>query len=176
MIRRSRRYRGFTLVEMMIVTAMSALLMMMIAGFWSSLAPSMVDSLAQAKVAQEAHFALEILKRDHGGYLPGGEMDPDDVNKQVGRTVTGDSRLLLCFDGGSTPNGVADWSVPDTVIEYRVVDEQLLRIDRSTGGQFVAANFVTNFELTDRTDGTDIELTLTNRDFTRTYKLVTRDP
>ena len=123
------RTRAFTLVEVMVVTAMTAFLFLMMSGMWHSVGRSMNDSLVEARVSQEAHFVLEVLRRDLGGFLPGEEKEEDDENKLVGRLATASKQLRLCFDSDN-PDGLPDWGKPDTVIVYEVQDEQLLRIEQ----------------------------------------------
>jgi hypothetical protein len=84
-------------------------------------------------------------------------------------------QLLLCFDG-SPVNETADWVSPDTVIEYGVINGQLIRSDNSTGSEMVVADGVANFEVTELSDGVRLELTLERRGLERTYSWITRDP
>ena len=70
------------------VTAMTAVLFMMMSGMWRSVGSSLNDSLTDARIAQEAHFVLEIMRRDLGGFLPGEEDEDKDENKLVGLLAT----------------------------------------------------------------------------------------
>jgi prepilin-type N-terminal cleavage/methylation domain-containing protein len=168
--------RGFSLVELMIVTTMTGVLVIMISGFWTSFGRSLADGVAQARTAGEATLALETLRRDLSGHLPGAAAGSQPVGQYVGRLVTdGGARLMLCFDGAPA-NGNADWAAPDTVVTYEMQNGQLVRLDQQTGGTFVVADRVDQFQVLDQGDRLRIDLTVTFRDFTNTYTLIAQDP
>lgn len=175
------RTRAFTLVEVMIATTMTAFLFLMMSGMWVGLAGSMNDSLVDASISQEAHFVLEIMRRDLGGFLPGKEKKEADENKLVGRLATGTNELRLCYDGGGKKHGelndLPDWGKPDTVIVYEVQDEQLLRIEQTNKGKFtVVANNITDFTPTQLANGVRVEFTITIDGNGKTYTLISQDP
>jgi type II secretory pathway component PulJ len=171
-----RRRGGFSLVELMIVATMTSVLLIMISGFWTSFGRSLADGVAQARTAGEATLALETLRRDLSGHLPGTTTGLQPVGRYVGRLVTdGGTRLMLCFDGAPA-NGSADWASPDTVITYEVQDGRLVRLDQQTMGTFVVADRVDQFLVVDQGDRLRIDLTVTFRDFTNTYTLIAQDP
>jgi len=168
--------RAFTLVEVMVATAMTAFLFLMMSGMWVTLAGSMRDGLVDARISQEAHFVLEMMRRDVGGFLPGKEKEEDDENKLVGRLATSAGQLMLCFDDDKA-DGVPAWGKPDTVIAYEVKDEQLLRIEETNKGKFiVVANHVSDFTPTQLADGVKVDFTITIEGISKTYTLISRAP
>lgn len=178
MMQDNRRFRarGFTLVEVMVATAMTAFLFLMMSGMWVTLAGSMNDSLIDAKISQEAHFVLEIMRRDLGGFLPGKEKEEKDENKLVGRLATSAGQLMLCFDG-SDADGVPEWGKPDTVIAYEVQNEQLRRIEETNHGEsFVVATNITAFTPTQLANGVRVDFTITYEGISKSYTLIAQDP
>ena len=170
-----RRF-AFTLVEVMIATAITAFLFLMMSGMWRGLMGSMNDSLTDARIAQEAHFVLEIMRRDLGGFLPGKEKEKKDENKLVGLLATGSKQFMLCFDDDKA-DGDPEWAKPDTVIVYEVQDEQLLRIEQTDKGKYiVVASHVTNFTPTQLADGVRVDFTITIEDISKTYTLICQGP
>ena len=170
------RWRAFTLVEVMVATAMTAFLFLMISGMWRGLTGSINDSLVDARISQEAHFVLEIMRRDLGGFLPGKEKEKKDENKLVGRLATTANQLMLCFDDDKA-DGQPAWGKPDTVIVYEVQDEQLLRIEQTDKGNLiVAGSHITGFTPTQLANGVSVEFTVTYEGISKTYTLISQDP
>jgi prepilin-type N-terminal cleavage/methylation domain-containing protein len=170
------RSRAFTLVEVMVATAITAMLFIMMSGMWRGLARSMNHSLVDARISQEAHFILEVMRRDLGGFLPGKETEQEDENKLVGRLATAAKQLMLCFDDDHA-DGEPDWGKPDTVIVYEVRDGQLLRIEQTDKGKFiVVASHLTDFTPTQLAKGVRVDFTITYEGFSKTYSLISQDP
>ena len=167
--------RGFTLMEIMLVGAMTSLLAVFLSAAWSGFGQPSADALVRCRVMQEAQLAAASLAADFGGSLANQFQGTKQSGRMVGRMIIGDSRLWLCFDGGSL-NGVADWGTPDTVITYGVQANQLIRSDLKAGTDFVVASNVEAMALQEQGDGVKIELTFSYRDITQTYTLITRDP
>ena len=168
--------RAFTLVEVMIATAITAFLFVMMSGMWRGVTGTMNDSLIDAQISQEAHFVLEMMRRDLGGFLPGKEKEKKDENKLVGRLATAANQLMLCFDDDKA-DGVPEWGKPDTVIVYEVQDEQLLRIEQTNKGKFiVVANNITDFTPTQLANGVQVDFTVTFEGISKTYTLISQDP
>ena len=171
---RVRRRNAFTVVEALIVSGLMVLLAVLLSSAWSGLGRPLADAVGRCRVTQEASLALASLARDYAGSLP------DAVGEQVqgrlvGRQVIDGSELWLCFDGGS-PDGVADWGPPDTVIIYEVQSNHLIRRDQNSGDTFTVARDVDAMDLTELGDGVQIDLTLHYRDITRTYTMIAKDP
>ena len=160
----------------MIATAITAFLFLMMSGMWRGLTASINDSLIDARIAQEAHFVLEAMRRDLGGFLPGKEKEERDENKLVGRLATAANQLMLCYDDDKA-DGVAEWGKPDTVIVYEVQDEQLLRIEQTNKGKFiVVANNITDFTPTQLVNGVQVAFTVTFQGISKTYTLISQEP
>ena len=169
------RADGFTVMEMMIVGAMTALLAILFAKAWSGLGQPSVNALVRCQVAQEAQLATASLATDLGGSLPGQPTGTKPNGEMVGQMVVGGSELRLCFDGGGL-NGIADWGPPDTVIRYYVEDDKLIRWNETADTAFYVASNVESMALSELGSGVQIDLTLTFRDVSQTYTLITEDP
>jgi prepilin-type N-terminal cleavage/methylation domain-containing protein len=175
---RTSRRTGFTLVEVMVVSGLMTMLAMLLAATWSVLGKPLIEASAQARVAHEANLAVAALTRDFGGSLPGnaGRIGQIKHGKLVGRMQVANSVVRLCFDSLGTPNGIADWDDPDTVISYEVLDGNLVRWDEQAGTTFVVARHVTDFEALEQGGGVRIRLTFAHRHVTRSYTLIGLDP
>jgi type II secretory pathway component PulJ len=176
--RPARARTGFTLAEAVVVSGLLACLAVLLARSWYGLVRPTADLAARARLAQEADLAAAALARDLGGSLanPEGRTGPRTLYPLVGRLQPGGSQLWLCFDGGSPPNGAADWGPPDTVIVYELQGDRLVRWDQNAGTTFTAARHVSGFTVRDLGGRVQIQLTFTYRGLTRTYTLVARDP
>ena len=129
-----------------------------------------------ARITQEAHFVLEMMRRDLGGFLPGKETEEKDENKLVGRLATSSKQFMLCFDDDKA-DGEPAWGKPDTVIVYEARDEQLLRIEQTDKGKFtVVASHITDFTPTQLAKGVRVDFTVTYEDVSKTYTLISQDP
>jgi len=132
----SRRGRAaFTLVELLVVSILTMALTLVIAQVWRFLSVDMTDLMARSRVGQELRVATETLAEDFG--------------PAVGVTCVTDQRVLICKDGGASPNGIADWADPDVTIEYYLGDAKLQRVDQSTGAELVIAEDVVTFSVTE---------------------------
>jgi type II secretory pathway component PulJ len=174
-----QRHGGFTLLETLLVAGLMSLLVLLISAGWAGFGGPTVDALVRCKVAQEARLAVAALSADLGGYPATGQGRPGTVAQSafVGRQQPGGSQLWLCFDGGTNPNGLADWGPPDTVIVYQVQNGCLVRQDQAAGTSFTVARYVTGFTAQDLGGGqVQLQLTFTYRAITRTYTWIARDP
>jgi type II secretory pathway component PulJ len=167
--------QGFTVMEMMIVGAMTTLLAILFSAAWSGLGQPSADALVRCQVAQEAQLAAAALVADLGGSLPGQTGGTKGNGRLVGRMEPEGSELRLCFDGGGL-NGSADWGIPDTVIRYYVEDNKLIRWNETADTTFYVASNVESMTLSDLGNGVQIDLTFTFRDLSRTYTLIAEDP
>jgi type II secretory pathway component PulJ len=170
-----QRQRAFSLPEVMIAALLSAFLLLMVSGMWSALGRSMAENVADGHVAADAALALETLRRDLSGNLPGANTGEKQQGRLVGRLVVGGEQLRLCFDGAPT-NGEADWTGPDVVVVYELDTDHLVRTDQGTGTVFVVAHGVEQFLVTDEGTGVRIDLSLSRRGASRTYTFVSQDP
>jgi prepilin-type N-terminal cleavage/methylation domain-containing protein len=169
---------GFTLVEVLIVSVLMAFLAMLLAETWSGLGRPFVEMSVRSRLASEASHARAALARDLGGCLSnnagriGGKLDA----AFVGRLQPGGSQLWLCFDGGATPNGTADWAAPDTVISYEVDGTALVRRDQTAGTSFIVAQNVGSFIVEDLGAECQITLTFVYRNTSQTYLMIAQNP
>ena len=176
--RSSQRRRGFSLMEVSIASGLLIFLAMLIAETWIGLGRPLLETAHRCRVAQESNLALACLAGDLGACLPGsaGSVGGRSTSQLVGRTQPGGTQLWLCFDGGATPNGVADWASPDVVVTYELVSDGLVRTDQSTGVQFVAARKVDSLAVADLGGEVQITLAFAYRDVNATYILIAKDP
>jgi hypothetical protein len=160
----------------MVASFLLALLGVLIAAAWRGLGRPWVEVIARSRVAQEASVAAAALARDFGGSLPdapqGGRLD----GAAVGRLLVGSDELWICFDGGTSPDGLPDWGPPDTVITYAVQSGDLVRSNQQQGTSSVVARHVDAWVLTDQGPAIQIQLTLSYRDWTRTFTIVAANP
>ena len=170
--------RGFTLIEVAVVSLLTVLLSTLLATTWSGLCRPAADIARHAFLAQEAKLAEDSLVRDLGGSLsnPEGRIGTKSQFRLVGRMQPGNSQLWLCFDGGDSPNGLADWGPPDTVIIYQVVGGQLVRWDQKANTTYVVARNVDTMEVQDQGDRVLIILTFSYRGITQSYTFCARNP
>jgi prepilin-type N-terminal cleavage/methylation domain-containing protein len=173
------RQTGFTLLEVLMVSILSSILMLVLSATWAGLGRPTKDLIQRSLVIHEMRLAAAALTLDLGGSLPGpqGVLGSQAQNRFVGWMQPADSQLWLCFDGGSQPNGVADWAPPDTVIIYQIEGDRLVRWDMSAGTSFTVARYLQSFQVTARDSATiEIDLAFQFRDVQNTYILVARMP
>lgn len=166
---------GFTIIEVMLTSALMSLLVILMSDTWSGLGRSSVVAIARCRVTQEANLAVESFTRDLGGSLAEETAGEKERGRLVGRLIVGGSALWLCYDGAPL-DGMADWAAPDTVIVYDVQANQLVRSNQQASTAFVVADHVDQMQLTAQADGVAIDLTFQYRDITRTYSVVAKDP
>lgn len=178
--RPSRVRNGFTLVEATVVGGLMVFLAFLLAEAWRGLGRPLADSAAEFRLTQEANLAVTSLAQDFGGYLPEAshsvETRSSDHGRVVGRLIVRGTQLWLCFDGGETPDGVADWARPDTVISYYIESGQLVRWNQNTDTLFTVARHANELNVKEGGNEVEIELTFSYRNATRTHTLVARDP
>lgn len=119
------RRGGFTLVEVMVVSVLTAFLAMLLSSCWRGFGPTVTGAIARCRVAQEMNLAVNTLARDLGGSLnsSGGSLGS---TRWESRFLDWDcsipNSLRLCFDNPSNPadlpNDQPTWWSPQTVISY----------------------------------------------------------
>jgi prepilin-type N-terminal cleavage/methylation domain-containing protein len=168
------RRPAFTLVEVLVASSLMTTLAVLVATTWSALGRPLVESVARAQIAQDASLAASTLARDFGGYLPGneGRVGGTADGLLVGCVQVSHTILRLCFDGGSSPDGLAEWADPDHVITYQVQDGDLVRWDEQSGSTFIVARHVDEMALDNVAGGIEIRLTFMHRGWTRVVTLV----
>lgn len=171
------RRRGFSLIETLIVSTFMGFLAVLISTTWSAFIRPTVEVAQRSRIAQEANLAVASLSRDLAGSLADNPAGSISTFRLVGRMQPDNSRLRLCFDGGTAPNGTADWSDPDTIISYYVDSNQLIRWNENAGTLFNVAKDIDNLYVEDLGDGTvHIRMTFQFRSISQTYNLIARDP
>ncbi len=169
------RRAAFTLVEVLMVMALLSLLSVLIAAAWSAFVRPAASVIARSRIAQEARLAQVALAQDLEGSLPASTGSRSNY-RFVGRTQPGGNQLWLCFDGGTSPNGVADWAAPDIVIVYQLQGDRLVRWDQSAGTTYTVAQKLSGFQVTDLGGGrVQIQLSFSYRGVSKTYTLIARD-
>jgi type II secretory pathway component PulJ len=177
-MKRRRDACGFTVMEVTVVSAAMAVLVMIVSAAWRGMGRPIADMIVRCHVIEEIDLATDSLARDLGGSLSNGEGRQGSKNQGrfVGWMLSGDSQLLLCFDGSDAPNGQADWGPPDTVIAYLVDDGRLVRWDQTANTMFTVAQNVDRLEVHPVGDTLQIQLTFRYRNLTRTCTFVARTP
>jgi hypothetical protein len=154
------------------------LLSVILGATWGAFGRPLIDADTRCRLILEARMAATALAHDVGGNV--NATGTRASGRFVGRICTASNQLRLCFDGGSSPNGVADWGPPDSVITYSINPDgptsALVRLDETTGATFTVARYVTSMNLVELGSGVEIQLTLSYRTLTQSYTLVTIDP
>jgi type II secretory pathway component PulJ len=163
---------------MTVCAALMALLAVIMARVWYGVVRPTANLAARARINEEATLAVDALARDLGGYLSDtdGRTGSSSIYRFVGRMQPDNSQLWLCFDGGDSPNGDADWDDPDIVIIYQLQGSSLVRHNQTTGTDFIVARYVDSLQLLDLGDRVQIQLTFLYRGISQTYTFVARDP
>ena len=118
--------RGFTLLEITVVSGLMVFLAVLLSAAWSGIGKTTVDLVARGQLAQEIDIATASLSHDFGGSLPtpaGSLQGTRQAGKLLAwrRSLTDPMVLELCYDSGSNPNNTADWldsDSSDTVVQY----------------------------------------------------------
>jgi prepilin-type N-terminal cleavage/methylation domain-containing protein len=178
MIARSTTRPGFTLIEIAVSSVLLAMLVVVMGRIWYGMLRPTTYIAARARIDEEAALTAASLSRDLGGFYADtdGRTGIQALYKFVGRQQVNNTQLWLCFDGGSPPNGVADWAGPDVVIDYELDGNSLVRRNQFTNTTFGVAKYVQNFQVVDLGDRVQIQVTFSYRGLIQTYTMVARDP
>lgn len=181
MVRRGGRpRRGFTVLELSVATGLLALLAILIGNVWVGFGRPAAEAARRARRATEAGLAAAALAADLGGNLAdesGQRLEGKALLRFVGRQEPGETQLWLCFDGGTSPNGVADWGAPDTVIVYQVEAGVLVRQDLAANTSRAVAGDVAGFAAVDLGNvRVQLTLTLACQGLSESYTLIALDP
>ena len=170
--------RGFTLMETTLVSVLMTVLAIILSAAWTGFERPTISVIARARLAREMTLAVDCLARDLGGSLANADARLGEKQQAafVGWLLPGDGQLWLCFDGGSLPNGEADWTTPDTVVVYMLDGDRLIRWDQMADTTFVAARNVAAVNFSLQGDELQIGLTLTCQNVTRHCTLTARTP
>lgn len=121
--------RGFTLVEITLVSGLTVFLAVLLSSMWRNINGFTADAVGRGQLVQEMDMAIASLSRDLSGSLPvlassSFDNGRPDGGRWVGWDHPSNTELLLCYDGGACPNGVPDWAgTTDTVIHYYLVPD-----------------------------------------------------
>jgi len=118
-------------MELLVVSILMVGVVTATAQFWTNYSLSTIDLTSRSSTAQELRFIVEYLSEDFGS--------------AVGATPVSDDQLLICQDGGQNPNGVADWTPPDILIEYYIEDGKLRRYNQFDNTDIAVAKNVVSF-------------------------------
>jgi len=185
MIRQGRctgrnRQRGFTVVEMIIVSMLATLLGMLLAGACVAFGRPALEVESRARITQEAILATQSLACDLGGFLadsPGrtGNLGQYQFSVPPWDLSQGDPAgtvLLLNFQGASSLD-------PPIVITYQLQGNLLVRSNSSTGVVTTIAKYMTGFSVEQdpgNANNVHITITIAYRYFTTTYTLIGVNP
>jgi hypothetical protein len=166
------------MLEATVVSGLMTVLAVILSSAWAGFGRPTTDVITRARVFREMSLAADCLARDLGGSLANNEARIGGKKQAafVGWLLPGDGQLWLCFDGGATPNSLADWASPDTTIVYMQEGDRLVRWDQNANTTFTAARNLAAMELRLLGDELYIDLTFKYRNITRTCTLVARTP
>lgn len=172
--------RGFSVVEMAIVSVLLALLAMLLASTWRGFCLPTIEAAARCRIAQEANLAAASLARDLGGSLanPEGRIGKKTDGQFVGRMQPSESWLRLCFHGATGTDTSPQWGDPDTVISYQLQGDSLVRWDESAGTVVTVSRGLAGFSVVPFEDDSGVTLTLSYsyRNISLTYTFNAKDP
>jgi prepilin-type N-terminal cleavage/methylation domain-containing protein len=127
----SRRRRGFSLLEMMVVGIVGVVLLGFIGNAWRWYTRGAHAVQVSTRLTKELKLAIEAMAADFGPSI-------------AARTTDG-GNVQFNIDGGA-PDGVAQWASPDTIVEYAITSNRLIRHDLSTGQQIPMAEHITGID------------------------------
>lgn len=174
-VRRPRS--GMSMTELIVASALGALLMTLVATTWANIGVPALEVEARARIEQEGILAAQSLACDFGGFLadlPGrtGAMQTGAANTyRASGTPPWDTShpgvLMLNFTGPGQP--------PAIVVTYQLEGSQLVRTNSSTGASTTVARYVTAFSAAADPNNSNhliITLTIAYRNFTSTFSLI----
>jgi prepilin-type N-terminal cleavage/methylation domain-containing protein len=119
---RSRRLRGFTLLEVLVANVLLALLVILIAGAWRAFGPLCVEVIARGRIVNEANVAAAALYVDSNA-------NPGGLSLANVETLDGSS---LSFEYGTRSGG--SWT---HVVTYSL---HLTPDDSTSTGQLIRSD------------------------------------
>jgi prepilin-type N-terminal cleavage/methylation domain-containing protein len=121
--------RGFTLVELMVVSALMAVLAVLLSSAWVGVGRTAAGLVGRSQLVQERDLAVVALSRDLGGCWV--EPDARKGEKIGGRwlkweypnndVLPSNQDLTLYYDGGTNPT--TGNTLDDTVVHYLVAPD-----------------------------------------------------
>jgi type II secretory pathway component PulJ len=134
-------HRGFTIIEMVVATFLTALLALLLAAAVATFARPAAEVDGRTRLALEASLAAEALARDLGGYLVNASSAPGTLQQfQFSSwSFSSDGTILFLNYQGAIPGP------PYRIVTYQQQDSRLVRTQLSDGLQTVVARNVTDF-------------------------------
>jgi prepilin-type N-terminal cleavage/methylation domain-containing protein len=126
-----RRPRGFTLLELLVVGMIGSIVLIGIANTWRWYSRSMYGAQRSTQLTRELKLSADAMAHDFGPAIAVRALDSATVQFNI--------------DAG-TPDGVAQWADPDTVIEYALQSQKLIRRDLSTNAEVPLAAHIKTIE------------------------------
>ena len=190
------RRKGFTLVELMVVSVLMAVLAVLLSSAWVGVGRTAAGLIGRSQLVQERDLAVVALSRDLGGCSA-------EPNARIGEKMDGrwlrwefpdndvlssNQDLTLYYDGGT--NGTTGDTLANTVVHYRVAPDpnpeistlilvRRITVNGGTPTDFTVARNV--YSMTVMPDGTpanavEIELCFKYRKLTLTCSLTAKEP
>jgi Tfp pilus assembly protein FimT len=124
---RIERRGAFTLLEMLVVGVLGVIVLGLVANAWRWYARSMHAAQVSAQLTNELKLAAEAIAQDYGPAV-------------ASRTVDG---TTVQFDSdGAVADGAAQWAAPDSVVEYAVQSQRLVRRVLAAGTEMGVADHI----------------------------------
>src|SRR4051794_13873802 len=120
-----RRRGGFTVLEMLVVGVLGVMVLGLIGNAWHWYAHSMQATEVSARLTNELKLATESIAQDYGPAI-------------ASRTL--DGTTLQIDTDGAVVDGAAQWAAPDTVVEYAIQSNRLIRRDLTAGTEIAVAD------------------------------------
>ena len=172
--------RGFSAIEMAVVSMLTALLSVIMSSVWMNFCKPALEASARCRMALEANLAAASFSRDFGGNLAdsAGRVGVPLDGRFTGRMIPASGWLRICYHGGNDTDPLPKWATPDVVISYQLDGNRLIRTDENAGTQVVVATNLTSFSVTDNGAGTGVVISMmfALRGLTATYTHVALDP
>jgi prepilin-type N-terminal cleavage/methylation domain-containing protein len=158
-LRRPRR-AGFTLLELLVVAMLGAIVITFISNVWRWYGRSIHNMQVTAHLERELRLAADAIAQDFGSSIAARTTDGADVQ----------------FDYDSDANAAAQWDAPDTVVEYVVQANKLVRRNLATGDELALAANITDVTSELVAGHLNIKLTAAYRDEQEDITLDLADP
>jgi type II secretory pathway pseudopilin PulG len=129
---RPHRAAGFTLLELMVVGTVGIIVLMIISNTWRWYLRGTRDTQVVVQLTKELKMAADAMAGDYGPAI-------------AARTTDGTS-VEFNYDGGGTPDGSPQWGDPDTVVEYLVQSQKLVRRDVTSGAELPLADHIKSLD------------------------------
>ena len=139
----AHKSKGFTLLELLVVGILGVMVLLFVSHAWGWYARATLASQVSTQLTKELKLAAEAIAQDFGPSL-------------AARTVDG---TQVQIDTDADDDGVAQWAAPDSVVEYLVQSNQLVRRDVISGTTLPMAAHIS--EVTAETVGGKFQVHLT---------------